>query len=144
MDLDSSHAFVRDHRHGVLATLRRDGRPQLSTVLYGVGDDGALLVSSTAPRAKTRNLGRDPRFSLHIERDDGYAYVVLEGAAELSDVARTPDDAAADALVAYYRLALGEHPDWDDYRRAMVADQRLLLTLRPERAYGMLELPLPS
>ena len=76
--------------------------------------------------------------SLHVTRDDFYAYAVIEGRAELTPVAADPDDATVDELVEYYRAVAGEHPDWDDYRRAMVADGRLVLRLHPERAYGML------
>ena len=92
----------------------------------------------TDGRAKTANLRRDPRASLHVTRDDFYAYAVVEAIAELTPVAAEPDDATVDELVEYYRALAGEHPDWDDYRRAMVADRRLIVRLRPERAYGML------
>ena len=98
-------------------------------------------MSISATRAKYHNLVRDPWAALHITRDDFYAYAVVEGEAELSAVPTAVDDAAVDALVAWYREAAGEHPDWDDYRRVMVADQRVLLTLRPTHAYGMLQLP---
>ncbi len=94
-------------------------------------------MSLTDDRAKTRNLRRDPRVSLHVVADDFWSYVVLEGEASLTPVAQDPHDATVDALVAYYRGSVGEHPDWDDYRRAMVADRRLLLEVRPTYAYGM-------
>jgi PPOX class probable F420-dependent enzyme len=138
MELDDALDFARAHRQGVLTTVKRDGRPQLSNVAYHVGDDGVIRISVTDGRAKTANLRRDRRASLHVTRDDFYAYVVLEGEAELTPTAASPDDATVDALVDYYRAVAGEHPDWDDYRRAMVADQRLLVLLRPTHAYGML------
>ena len=141
MELSTALDFARTNKHGVLATLKRDGKPQLSNILYSVTDDGAFQVSITATRAKYHNLVRDPWAALHITRDDFYAYAVVEGEAELSAVPTAVDDAAVDALVAWYREAAGEHPDWDDYRRVMVADQRVLLTLRPTHAYGMLQLP---
>jgi PPOX class probable F420-dependent enzyme len=137
MDLDAALAFARDHRNGVLVTLRRDGRPQSSNIVYTVADDGRVRVSVTADRAKTRNMVRDPRVSMHVNADDFWSYVVLEADAELSPVAASPDDATVDELVEMYRALQGEHPDWDDYRRAMVADRRLVLTIRPSRAYGM-------
>lgn len=138
MELDRATEFARQHRHGVIVTLKRDGRPQLSNISYDLGDDGVVVVSITDGRAKTANLRRDARASLYVTQDDFWAYVVLEGDAELTPVAADPDDATVDALVDYYRRVQGEHPDWDDYRRAMVADGRLLLRLRPTHAYGML------
>jgi PPOX class probable F420-dependent enzyme len=137
MDLTQALAFARDRRQGVLATIRSNGRPQLSNVMFVPGDGDALVVSVTADRAKTANLRRDPRASLYVVGENFYQYAVIEAAAELSPAAADPHDATVDALVAYYRAGQGEHPDWDDYRAAMVADRRLILTLRPERAYGM-------
>ena len=138
MDLDAALAFARDHRNGVLITLKRDGRPQSSNIVYTAADDGRLRVSITADRAKYANLVRDGRVSLHVNADDFWAYVVLEADAELSPVAAAPDDATVDELVELYRHLAGEHDDWDDYRRSMVADRRVVVRLRPTRAYGML------
>ena len=137
MDLTEALAFARDRRQGVLVTIRANGRPQLSNILFVPGAGDTLLISLTDDRAKTKNLRRDPRASLYVLGDNFYQYVVLEAAAELSPVAAAPDDATVDALVTYYRAGQGEHPDWDEYRAAMVADRRLVLTLRPERAYGL-------
>ena len=138
MELDEGLAFVRDHREGVLVTLRRDGRPQLSNIIYSVDDDGLIRISVTAPRAKARNAGRDPRVSLHVSRDDFYAYVVIDGTAELTDVSREPGDAVGLELADLYRAMIGEHEDWEAYYQAMVTDQRMVLRVHPERAYGML------
>jgi PPOX class probable F420-dependent enzyme len=138
MDLTDALDFVRDRRNGVLATLKRDGRPQLSNISYLVGDDDVIRISVTDSRAKTNNLRRDPRASLHVSRDDFWAYVVLEGEVELTPVAAEPHDDTVEQLVAYYRAMMGEHDDWDDYRRAMVSDGRLLVTFTPGHAYGML------
>jgi PPOX class probable F420-dependent enzyme len=137
MDLTEALAFARDRRQGVLVTIRANGRPQLSNILFVPGAGDTLLISLTDDRAKTKNLRRDPRASLYVVGDNFYQYVVLEATAELSPVAAAPDDATVDALVTYYRTGQGEHPDWDEYRAAMVADRRLVLTLRPERAYGL-------
>jgi hypothetical protein len=73
-----------------------------------------------------------------VSRDDFWGYVVIEGDAELSDVATKPDDPGVDELVELYRSIAGEHPDWDDYRKAMVADRRVVVRLRATHAYGML------
>ena len=138
MELEQGIEFARAHRQSVLVTMRRDGRPQLSNVLHHVGDDGVVRVSITADRAKYRNLVRDPWVALHVSRDDFFAYVVLEGEADLTPVAASPDDATVDELVELYRHLAGEHDDWDDYRRSMVTDRRVVVRLRPTRAYGML------
>jgi PPOX class probable F420-dependent enzyme len=137
MDLTDALDFIRGRKQGVLVTNRSNGRPQLSNILYLLGDDGVVRISVTDDRAKTKNLRRDPRASLYVLGDNFWAYVVVEAQAELMPVAADPHDDTVEALVAYYREAMGEHPDWDDYRRSMVNDKRLILMLRPERAYGI-------
>jgi PPOX class probable F420-dependent enzyme len=122
---------------GVIAALRRDGRPQLSVVNYTFDRERMLVrASTTADRAKVANLRRDPRASLMVTTPDMWSYAVAEGTAELSAVAAARDDAAVDELIDVYRAIAGEHPDWDDYRRAMVQDRRLVLSLRVQRVYG--------
>ncbi len=138
MELSDALDFVRDRRNAVLVTHKRDGRPQLSNITFALGDDGVVRISVTDDRAKTKNLRRDPRASLHVARDDFWAYVVLEGDVELTPVATAPDDDTADQLVEYYRTVVGGHDDWDEYRRAMVADRRLLVHFTPTHAYGMI------
>ena len=138
MELSEALDYLRPRHFGVLVTIKRDGRPQLSNVGFVVGDDGLVRVSVTDSRAKVANARRDARVTLHATAPDFWSYVVLEGDAELSAVAALPDDAVVDELVAYYRAISGEHPDWDDYRRAMVDDHRLVLRIRPTRAYGAL------
>jgi PPOX class probable F420-dependent enzyme len=123
---------------GVLATIKQDGRPQLSNVNYAFDPDRRLIrVSVTDGRAKTANLRRDPRASFHVSSPDGWSYAVAEAVAELSPVATDPHDDTVTELIDIYRAVQGEHPDWDDYRRAMVADRRIALHLRIERVYGM-------
>ena len=136
MDLNQALAFARGRSVGTLATIRANGRPQLSNILYVVGVD-TITISVTDTRAKVVNLRRDPRASLYVVGDTVYQWVVIEALAELSPVAADPHDTTVDALVAYYKAGSGEHPNWEEYRAAMVADRRLVLTLRPERAYGM-------
>jgi PPOX class probable F420-dependent enzyme len=138
MELDAALEFARSHRQSVLVTSRRDGRPQLSNVLHTVDADGVIRVSVTADRAKYKNLRREPWAALHVSREDFYAYAVLEGDVELSRIAQLPNDAAADELVGHYRALMGEHEDWDEFRRTQVADQRVVVRLRPTRVYGML------
>jgi PPOX class probable F420-dependent enzyme len=121
-----------------LATIKKNGRPQLSVINYAYDAAGQVIrVSITADRAKTHNMRRDPRVSLMVQPET-YKYAVYEGDAELSAVAQAPDDAAVEELVELYRAASGqEHPDWDEYRAAMVADKRLVLRIRVTHAYGM-------
>jgi len=138
MDLTEALTFVRARKQGVLTTIRANGRPQLSNIMYVMGDEGMIRISVTDDRAKTKNLRRDSRASLYVLGDNFFQYVVVEGDAELTPVAADPHDATVDALVDYYKAAIGEHPDWDDYRNSMVNDKRLIITLRPERAYGMI------
>ena len=136
MELSEALTFAAERRNGVLVTQKRDGRPQLSNISHAV-IDGVIKVSITAGRAKYANLARNPLASLYVSREDFWGYVVIEGDAELSAVATSPNDAGVDELVELYRSIAGEHPDWDDYRRAMVADRRVVVRLRPTYAYGM-------
>ncbi|MEV0300819.1 TIGR03618 family F420-dependent PPOX class oxidoreductase [Streptomyces prasinus] len=130
--------LLGDEDGGVLVTLKQDGRPQLSNVNHAYDPDERLIrVSITDDRAKTRNLRRDPRASYHVTTADRWAYTVAEGTADLTPVAADPHDGTVEELVRLYRDVNGEHPDWDDYRAAMVRDRRLVLRLRVERAYGI-------
>ncbi len=138
MNLDDALDHARAISKGVLATIKADGRPQLSNIMFTVDAGGTIRISVTDTRAKTANIRRDPRVSLHVTSADFWSYVVLEGEAELTPVAARPDDATVDELVGYYRDLSGEHPDWDEYRGAMVTDGRLVIRLRPTRAYGSL------
>jgi PPOX class probable F420-dependent enzyme len=126
-----------DKGNGILATLKRDGRPQLSVVSYCFDRAQKLIrVSITDDRAKTRNLRRDPRASFQVVTPGLGGYAVAEGTASLTDVTTDPHDAAADELVEVYRLAAGEHPDWAEYRAAMVDQHRLVLRLPITHLYG--------
>jgi PPOX class probable F420-dependent enzyme len=124
---------------GVLATIKRDGRPQMSNINFVLDvEERQVRISVTDDRAKVKNLRRDPRGSLFVAGADGWSYAVLEGTVGLSAVARAPDDEAVDQLITLYRDIRGEeHPDWDDYRQAMVRDKRLVATLSIEHAYGI-------
>jgi hypothetical protein len=135
---DKLLALIADNSLGVLATLKREGRPQLSNVTYHFDPRTLTIeVSVTEPRAKTRNLRRDPRASLLVSSEDGWAYAVAEGDAVLTPAAASPDDDTVEALVGLYRNIAGEHPDWDDYRQAMVVERRVLVRLPITHLYGM-------
>src|SRR6478735_8645295 len=139
MELEDALTVARNNREAVLTTIRSNGLPQLSNVLAAVGEDGVIRISTTADRAKFKNLVRRPWAAVHVNGENFFSYVVLEGDVELSEVAQKPDDAA---VVELYRALMGaDHDDWDDYRRAMVADRRAVVRIRPTRAYGMARLP---
>jgi PPOX class probable F420-dependent enzyme len=134
---DRMLGFVAGQKWGVLATIRGNGRPQLSNVGYAYDPEQRLFrVSVTADRAKTKNLQADPRVTLHVSSPDFWTGVAVEGTAELTPVAAQPDDATVEELITYYRGISGEHEDWDEYRAAMVADRRLVVRFTPEHTYG--------
>jgi len=137
MELHNALAFIRSRKNGVLVTLKRDGRPQLSNITYALGDDGVVRISITAERAKFNNLRRDARASLYVSKEDFWGYVVIDANAELSPPAADVNDATVEELISLYRSAAGEHPDWDEYRAAMVNDRRVIVRLHPVHAYGM-------
>ncbi|MEU6464183.1 PPOX class F420-dependent oxidoreductase [Streptomyces sp. NPDC046976] len=135
---DALLPLLSEGHGGVLVTLRRDGRPQLSNVSHAYDPDERIIrISVTDDRAKTRNLRRDPRASYHVTSDDRWAYTVAEGMAELSPVAEDPHDETVAELIRLYRAVIGEHPDWDEYRAAMVRDRRLVVRLHVARVYGI-------
>ena len=138
MDVTSALEYAQQIGKGALVTLKSDGRPQISNVMFTIGDDGLIRVSVTDSRAKTKNMRRDPRVSLHVSARDFWSYVVIEGDVQLSPVASDPNDATVEELVGTYRAMAGEHKDWDEYRRSMVDDERLVARIRPTYAYGML------
>ncbi len=130
MDLDQARAVVREQPHAVLATTRRDGNPQMSPVAVAVDDDGRLLVSTRETAVKTHNLRRDPRAWLCVLADGFFGrWVQVEGQAEIVGL---PE--AMELLEDYYRRVSGEHPDWDDYRRAMQEQRRVIVRITIERA----------
>jgi PPOX class probable F420-dependent enzyme len=134
--MDKLKELLSSGRRGVLVTIKRDGRPQLSNVSYHF--DGEMIrISVTDGRAKTKNLLRDPRASFHVTNETFYSYVVAEGTATLSAVATEPGDEATNELVELYRSIAGEHPDWDEYRAAMVSEQRRVVRIPVDRLYGM-------
>ena len=135
---DKLLAVITGNSLGILATIKRDGRPQMSNVTYHFDPRTLSIdVSVTEPRAKTRNLRRDPRASVLVASDDGWSYAVAEGNAILTPPAAAPDDDTVESLIALYRQVAGEHPDWDEYRQAMVLDRRVLLRLPISHLYGM-------
>ena len=138
MDMAQATAWAAERTLGVLITIRSDGRPQSSDIVYDLDGD-TFVVSVTEGRAKTANLRRDPRAVLHVSDSGSWSYVSFGGTVELLPTAARPDDATCDALVRYYeRVSGGPHPDWDEYRRAMVDERRLVVRFTPKTATGML------
>jgi PPOX class probable F420-dependent enzyme len=131
MDFDEARAILRNQHHAVLATWRRDGTPQLSPVTIGVDEEGHPEISSRVTAYKVRNLRHDPRAYLCVFPDTFYGgqWIQLDGTVQILDL---PD--AMEPLIEYYRRISGEHPDWADYRAAMVRDQRVLLRMTITRA----------
>jgi len=136
LTIDDARRFVADHHWGVLVTLKSsDGRPQLSNVAYAL-IDGEIRVSLTDTRAKTANMRRDPRVSLHVTSDDFWTYVVVEGTAQLSPFAAEPGDATCQRLLELYEAVSDKpHDDPDEFHAAMVDEGRLELAFSIEHLY---------
>lgn len=129
VDRDGLLEFIRPRHSMVVVTTRRDGRPQLSPVSGGVDAEGRIVVASYPERAKSANLRRSSDASVLVLSDDfGGAWVQVDGDGEGLDL---PE--AMEPLVDYFRSIAGEHPDWDDYRRAMRDQGKCLLRITPAR-----------
>lgn len=129
VDLNALLDFVRPRHHMILVTHRTDGTPQLSPVTGGVDADGRIVIATYPERAKVRNLRRTPRATVLVLSDEWNGpWVQVDGSAEVLDL---PD--ALEPLVDYYRAISGEHPDWDDYRRAMHDQGKSLVRITPQR-----------
>jgi PPOX class probable F420-dependent enzyme len=130
-------ALLAESRLGVLATIKADGRPQLSPVLPFYDRAAEVIhVSITEGRAKTANLRRDPRATLEVTGPEGWSWATAEGVATLTGPGTDLDGPEVEALVTYYRRAAGEHPDWAEYRAAMVSERRVLMTMTVDHVYG--------
>ncbi|WP_200307597.1 PPOX class F420-dependent oxidoreductase [Streptomyces adelaidensis] len=130
-------ALLAGSRLGVLATIKTDGRPQLSPVQPFYDETaGVILVSTTAGAAKVANLRRDARATLEVTASDGMSWATAEGVAILTGPGTDPHGPEVEALVDYFRAAAGEHPDWEEYRAVMVSDRRVLITMTVDHVYG--------
>jgi PPOX class probable F420-dependent enzyme len=129
VELSELLEFVRPRHHMVLLTRRADGTPQVSPVTGGLDDDGRIVVSTYPERAKTANARRRPDVSVLVLSDefDG-PWVQVDGTCEVLDLPES-----VEPLVEYFRNISGEHPDWDEYRRAMVEQGKSLLRITPAR-----------
>ncbi|MBO0693523.1 MAG: PPOX class F420-dependent oxidoreductase [Acidimicrobiaceae bacterium] len=130
MDIADALAYCRENHRSVLITRKKNGDPQPSPVVHGVDEQGRIVISTREPAYKVRNLRRDPRATLCALPDSFTGrWLAVEGTV---DIVPLPD--AMEPLVALYRQIRGEHPDWDDYRKAMERERRVILALTPERA----------
>ena len=129
MDLDEARGFLGEHHRGILATLRPDGRPQMSAVSVGLDDQGRPAISTRETAYKVRRIRADPRVSLCVLSEDFWRWIQIDGSATVISL---PD--AMEPLVDLYRAIAGEHPDWDDYRRAMEEQRRVIVRIDMERA----------
>lgn len=130
MDASEALRFLESHHRGVMSTLRADGRPQLSPVLCATDSAGRVVVSTRQGSAKIRNLRRNPWTAVCVLSDTFFGrWVQVEGRAEIVEL---PE--AMELLVDYYRRISGEHEDWDDYRKAMRSEGRVLVRFVIERA----------
>ena len=129
MDVEEARSFLREHHRGILATMRADGRPQMSAVSVGVDAEGRPAISTRENAFKVRNIRRDPRVSLCVLSEDFWHWIQIDGTASVLSL---PD--AMQHLVDIYRSIAGEHPDWDEYRRAMQEQQRVVVRIDIERA----------
>ncbi|MEA2971670.1 MAG: hypothetical protein QOG82_128 [Actinomycetota bacterium] len=129
MEIEKARDFIRQHHSAVLCTFRADGRPQMSPVGATIDDEGRVAISSRETAYKVKNLRRDPRVSVLVTKPNSWDWVQVDGTATTLSL---PE--AMDPLIAYYRQAAGEHPDWDDYRAAMERERRLVVLVDIERA----------
>ena len=133
---DGQRQFLTDHHNGALTTFRRNGAAQMSIVTCGLHGDG-VAFTTTADRAKLRNLRRDSRCTILVGTDDWRNFVVLEGTARLVGVDTASADEYRETLRNVYRTAAGrEHPNWPEYDQAMLDDRRYAVLVTPEHVYG--------
>ena len=122
--------FIRKQHRGVLATYRQDGQVQMSPVAVAVDDESRVVISTRETAMKTRNLRRHPRAGVCAISDRFFgAWYSVEGDVEILSL---PE--ALEPLVDYYRKVSGEHPGWQEYREAMVREQRVLVRITVDRS----------
>ena len=138
MDLDKAITWASTTHHGVLITLRKDGRPQSSDIAYTV-IGGKFCISATATRAKTINLLRDNRAVLHITSSETWSYISFDGIAEITQTAQQPEDSVCKELAKVFSaIQKKQHPNWDEFNQAMINDKRLVIRFVPDSAVGQI------
>lgn len=138
MDLETAFTWAIERKHATLITIRSDGRPQSSDIVYATDAD-TFIISITEDRAKTANMRRDPRVVLHLSLPDAWSYISFDGTVELSATTMSPDDATSDRLVDYFEAVSGSaHSNWHEYRQAMIDERRLLARFTPISVVGQI------
>ena len=138
MDLDKAITWASTTHHGVLITLRKDGRPQSSDIAYTV-IEGKFCISATATRAKTINLLRDNRAVLHITSPETWSYISFDGIAEITQTAQQSEDSVCKELAKVFTaIQKKQHPNWDEFNQTMINDKRLVIRFVPDSAVGQI------
>jgi uncharacterized protein len=132
VDEEQARTFVGQHTRGVLATLKRDGRPQLSHISYTLDDDGLIKISTTLDRAKTHNVRRDSRVSMAVVAEAWSDYLVVEGTGTIVE-----QDVLPELRRVYERIAGKPHPSWQEFDEAMVRERRVILAITISRMYPL-------
>ncbi len=132
MNRDEALEYVRKNNRGVLATIKKDGRPQLSNIAYLLDHDGKVKISTTAGTYKVRNMQRDPRVAMTALGDNWYRYIVVEGQATVSE-----EGQLAELRRLYEAIAGKPHPDWEEYDAAMLKDRRVIISIEIENLYPL-------
>jgi PPOX class probable F420-dependent enzyme len=138
MDLEHAIEWASNNHHGILITLRKDGRSQSSDIAYAM-IEGKFCISATIERAKTKNLLRDNRAVLHITSPDSWSYISFDGVAEITETAEEPNDQVCNELAALFVAVQGkQHPNWDEFNEAMINDKRIVIRFVPQSAVGQI------
>ena len=138
MELENAISWASTIHHGVLITLRKDGRPQSSDIAYAV-IGGKFCISATSTRAKTKNLLRDNRAVLHITSLETWSYISFDGVAEITQTAQQPEDPVCEELATVFTaIQKKQHPDWEEFNQAMIKDKRLVIRFVPDSAVGQI------
>src|SRR5579871_469524 len=103
-----------------VATIRRDGQPQVNPMWFDWDGQSIRLTCST-PRMKYRNVQGDPRITMSVT-DPANPYRYLEVRGVVKAIEPDPDGTFFDHLADRYDLRLEDLPD----RR-----QRVVLVVEP-------------
>ena len=132
MNKTEAVTYLKENHRGVLATAKKDGRPQLSNIGYLYDTDGLVKISTTSDRIKVHNIKRNPQVSMVAQGDNWYEYLVIEGTATVS-----PEGQLEELRHLYEGIAGKPHPNWPEYDEAMVRDHRVIISITIEKMYPL-------